>query len=241
MRNEYLFDAAVTLSCKEKSESDLKWFHSFDEYEPQLSEEHQSNMKKMFTRNKQQIIIVNIAFIFKRILIAILVILSLCMVACMFNKDIRNEVVKVIVTYYDKYFNVTYEKDDGDVTSEGSTSESAIESTASFRNMYPEYIPEGYLLINDLSGELWTKCIYIDSNGNSILYIQSLIDDSVNYEYDNENVEIRKYTIKGNEGLLIINRNENTISITWDDNNFAFSISGVLSEDEIIMMAESIS
>jgi hypothetical protein len=241
MNNEDLFDAAIKLACIEKSESDLKWFHSFDAFEPELSEEHKTDMKKMFTRDKQQIIMVNIAFVFKRILIAVMIILSLCMVACMFNKDIRNEVVRVVVTYYDKYFSVTYEKENSVTTSEESTSETEAESTASFRNMYPEYIPEGYSLINDLSGENYTNCIYIDINNNSLLYLQTIIDESSNFEYDNENVEMKKCDINGYDGILIINQKENSIAVTWNDEFYAYSITGVLSEEEVIKMAESVS
>ncbi|HZK21945.1 MAG TPA: DUF4367 domain-containing protein [Oscillospiraceae bacterium] len=101
----------------------------------------------------------------------------------------------------------------------------------------PAYIPNGYAKNYGEVSPLSYFCEYTDNNGNSFLFEQyELTNTQTNI--DTENAVVEKIYINGLEGVYF--GKKSICNILFSDGQYSFFISGTLSKEEIIRVAESI-
>lgn len=156
---------------------------------------------------------------------SIVVVFILCLFITVFSvKALREPFINFVVETYEKFTSIFVEKDTPDENIE-------------FKVMTPQYIPEGYVaeeLIND-------KTMYIRRYSHSddiyFIYTQNFYDE-LQAIIDTENIAYEKVQINSLEGICYENKGMNCL--VFNDGIYTFNLSGYVSKDEIIKIAESI-
>lgn len=98
----------------------------------------------------------------------------------------------------------------------------------------PTYMPDGFVLTETyLEGPL-NAVVY--SNGQNYIFINQM-DKSYNMQIDTENASTKIIHLHNSEGLLIVK--DGLTTITWNEGERLFEISGTINTDEIILIAEN--
>lgn len=103
--------------------------------------------------------------------------------------------------------------------------------------IFPSYIPEGYIIVDQINDKYENTIIYINEGNLEIYYSQKMSTQS-EFILDSEGAKIKKIMIESQEAYLIINKG--TIQLYWYDSFNIFSLIGNLDETELIKMATSI-
>lgn len=106
----------------------------------------------------------------------------------------------------------------------------------------PTYIPEGYAEFSRFDSDHVTSIDYQHKEGLMVFFLYSADPSAVNVYVEQEGVETKSVAINGNMGDLYLDHREGQAnSIVWtDEKGIIFVISGYLSADELISMAESV-
>lgn len=187
----------------------------FEERMEQLINSH-SKPHKRFLNTKPKKIILALAAVF---------ILFITMVFSV--TAIREPVVRFIVEMYERFSTVFFDKD-GETPEPPTTLEIIFE---------PSWLPDGYELNPDMSMEAEdSRDVFYIQDNNVLAYSQSVL--SIGLVIDTENTEAKIVLLNGREALLYHNKGLQTI--VWDDGQYAFSLTGSVSANEILRMAESL-
>ena len=139
----------------------------------------------------------------------------------------RVQVLNMLLKFEDKYVSVKLEEyDDSDIFN------------MYLNNVYaPTYIPDGYQIASFSNGTSVMGIDYINDEEKSITFM--VFNSSGSSNIDTENADlIQSIRINGIEGILV-KKNED-ITISWVNDNKAFTIYAQISEIEITKIAESI-
>ena len=96
------------------------------------------------------------------------------------------------------------------------------------------YIPEGFVL-NDTNET--SESITLIFTKEKLYFQASMESIDINFGIDTENATVEKLKINGCEAMYISNPNIN--AIIWHDNNYAYSIFGNITKNDIIKIAEN--
>ena len=139
----------------------------------------------------------------------------------------RVQVLNFLLTFESEYTSVRLGENEND--------ENII---AGFKNTYlPTYIPEGYRIYDKGNGGSFSLINYINNEDEYIRFY--VFTFGMEGNIDSENAEIIKtIKINGTEGIYILKNGK--ITISWSNEERLFIISAILSEKEIIKIAESV-
>ncbi|MBR6807946.1 MAG: DUF4367 domain-containing protein [Clostridia bacterium] len=174
----------------------------------------------------------------KTVKIAMLVLVcgaGLFFATAMSISPVRASFFGAIVTWYNEYFEVKYDK-----TPAEENEEITDNGTAEFVAKKPTYVPEGFDLVNEYSSYAMYFCDYLNSNTDYLSYSQY-----ENYEdgVDVDNSIIGRETLYLKDGAieaeLFIYENNKYILI-WKDRSLILILSEGLELDEVIKFAEGI-
>ncbi len=143
-------------------------------------------------------------------------------------KALREPIVEFISKTYRQFTEILFPQD---VLSDN------LESLSNIEPHWPSYIPLGYSLSSEEHFVLSAQRIYSDSNG-MILSIEQSYSDGQKIHIDTEQAICRDVMIGNIRGIYSEKDGERTLFFT--SNNQAYIISGIISETEIIRIAESI-
>lgn len=105
-------------------------------------------------------------------------------------------------------------------------------------------IPDRMNKVSDTFDELTNilRIVYEDKTGDYLEIVVLIIDKSISsyVSYDTENAEIEKINIGSNEATLITDSIEGTSALFWTEDMYSISISGYITRDEAIGIAESL-
>ena len=156
---------------------------------------------------------------------SIVAVFILCLFITIFSvKALREPFVHFIVETYEKFTSIFVEKE---------TTNDNIE----FKVMVPQYIPEGYVTEEPIITDLDVIYTYFNNDGLYFIYTQDLFD-KIQTTIDTEKTFYEKIQIDSLEGIYYENKGMNCL--VFNDGTYNFSISGYISKDEIIKIAESI-
>lgn len=183
------------------------------------------------------------------VLVAALLAVSLIFTACMCVPKVREAIWNVIVEWYDKYIDVSFEDEntaDPDVNDPSSdanmnkTPPSGIEKKA-----VATYLPEGYYISNNVSQTMVRYLFYCNDEGDrQFKLIQKVIDgsNSGSLKVDNENDTVIAVDINGFAGLLISYSDTPEIYyLAWQDEEYQYWLYGTFeSVSELIKIARGV-
>ena len=102
---------------------------------------------------------------------------------------------------------------------------------------YPTYIPQGYTFYKCTKSSEVSNLIYINSDKEFINF--SIITNSTNISMDTEKMTKAKLEINGQDAILYVKERISSLVINYED--YVILISGYLTKDDVIKIAESIS
>lgn len=96
------------------------------------------------------------------------------------------------------------------------------------------YVPKGYKLIKDAYYDAMGVIVYTNENGETLDLTYGLIDGDLHVDRENKELLILKG--KGKQDIYYLKGIENNSSITWcsEDEITMFSLSGHLSQEELL-------
>ena len=141
-------------------------------------------------------------------------------------KALREKVIEFFTEVFDTHTVVTFVDDKQDVPDE-----IALEPRK------PSYIPDGYVVEEEVETYAIYRIAYIDDNGARIVYNQRRSDNKV-MTLDTEGVEHRDITINTYSGVAYTNKGVNFVIFT--DEKYVYAISSTLDGEELIKIGESI-
>lgn len=190
------------------------------EFEHTFSPEFEASMKQLIGKqNKPYYKYINT--VGKRVA-GIAVIMLTCLIVALFSvKSLREPFIDFVVKTYEKFTSLFVDKED---------------DTTEFKVMLPQYIPEGYEIINQNDYGNSYVCEYI-CNNKTLIYTQESNSFS-KITVDTEKIIYNRAYINSLEGVYYENKKINCI--VFSDGTYSFSISGCLSKEELIKIAESI-
>ncbi len=192
------------------------------EFEHTFSSEFETSMQQLISKNNKPCY-KYINTVGKRVA-GIAVIMLTCLVVALFSvKSLREPFIDFVVKTYEKFTSLFVDKED---------------YTTEFKVMLPQYIPEGYELEEvPQTDEKAYMCRYVNNNGEIINYIQS-INGYYQITVDTEKTTHEKIFVNSIDAVYYTNKNKNCLVL--GNGTYTFSISGYISKEELIKIAESI-
>lgn len=141
-------------------------------------------------------------------------------------KALREKVIEFFAEVFGTHTVVTFVDDAEKVT------ENVV-----FENRAPSYIPAGYDLETEEHLNVSYRVTYINDNGERIVYRQRWKDSS-EMILDTENVQSCEITVGSCHGITYISKG--TTFITFADEEYVYTLSGVLSVETLMKISESI-
>lgn len=158
---------------------------------------------------------------------SIVVALLLGMTVATFSvKALREPVVRFITEVFETFTSVLFVDDESPA------------SDVEMETVTPAYIPEGYTVEREMSIANAYKVVYYNAKTDKRLNYTQRRDESGILIADTENTTYHSIVINGKEGIAY--ENKGSISIMFTDGTYTYSVSGVLSEEELLRMAETI-
>ena len=157
----------------------------------------------------------------------IVLILCISLFATVFSVEaLREPFVKFIVETYNKFTSIFIEEENIN-----------LDDDFRFEIITPEFIPDDFKSNSPSTTETGYMCMYIDSKGNYFVYTQDLYD-GWQTTIDTENITYEKLYINSLEAIYYENKGLNCI--VFSNDYYTFNISGYISKETIIQIAESI-
>lgn len=161
----------------------------------------------------------------KRVAVFFITLLIAFTAAVFSVKAIRDPLINYAEVFYNEYISVIY-------YSKADNLPSTIE-----KYYRPSYLPEGFSLFSVATTATDVRIIYRAQDGQEILFVQRVIDD-LHILIDTEDVGLEYIYINGRQGIFASKYSQN--KVTWDNNIYGFSISGIIDKNELIKAAESV-
>ena len=142
-------------------------------------------------------------------------------------KAIRVPVVNFFVNVYEKFSSIVFQSPESKKTY----------PTAIEQFYEPDYLPEGYTLLENQNLLVATQIIYSNSNGNELIFEQYVITSN-ELKVDTEGVEIEKITVDDNKALFYSNKGIH--NLVWTDGVYGYKITGEIDKEVMLKIARSI-
>lgn len=101
----------------------------------------------------------------------------------------------------------------------------------------PPYIPEGFVIVEQLCNEAINNIVYSNNNGREIFYSQMVAGSGISY-FDTEGAEVENNIVESRE-VFVITENE-MIQVYWTDGSYEFVIISNAEYDQIMDVVEKI-
>lgn len=188
-----------------------------------FSDAFETKMQKLLRKQKKAYYYM-INTVGKRAAIIILSVLIALSSVTFGVKAIRETVIEFITETYEKFTRIT-------VQSEDTPDEINIEP------IKPQYVPEGFEPVSENAYTTMYSVMYENAQKQSILYTQQ-VNEGVDFRANTEGVTYETIFINSLEGMIYEQNDEK--SLIFGTSNYFFIISGDISSDELIKMAESV-
>ena len=202
-------------------DEDLARFDEYNKIPHECSKSFERKINKLFHREKVLSSGRASLVLMKRVAICAIVGIMILLVSCAAVKPLREKIVNAVVEWYTEYVSVYFESN---------TSEPMLKRLT--------YVPEKYIIVQDISFEDYVFVRYEDDKGNLITFTCKPVGEDVTL-YDQERHTVEPVMIHGNSGVFFKGENESSI-ITWEVDGVTYTISGDLPKEELLKMAENI-
>lgn len=226
----FLSESDINILCevldeytKQASES-IVVPEEFEDYE--FSARFEKRMNRLIKRQKKSYYPL-INTVGKRVACYVLVVLVCAIVTVFSVKAWRKPFINFVVRSYEKFTSIFVDR------------EAVARTTADveFEIRLPQYIPEGYELIEKYICDNTVFLKYKNQNGIFITYKQRLFD-LWQLHINTESIEYEKINIASYEGVFYKNQEINTL--IFENGDFSYSIEGDVSKEELFKIALSV-
>ncbi|MCL2320991.1 MAG: DUF4367 domain-containing protein [Oscillospiraceae bacterium] len=188
--------------------------------------EFEIRMKKLINRELRKGYIIKTLKYARKVAAVFLIIITVLFGVLLINPEVRAVIVKTIVEWHDKFTSITF-----------NTEISKVQS----KKWVPEYLPDGFALNSEeIIGPI-TSIVYSSVNEDNIYFSFMPVSAGSNFSIDNENHNIIKSTINGNEAFFAEASSQNFDNgILWVANDYKFEIWSKLPINELVKIAQSI-
>jgi len=165
---------------------------------------------------------------FKKAALAMAVVLILMITTVFSVSALREPVIRFFVEVYEKFSHVFFHHKPEE------------QFPATLEVYYaPTWLPEGYKEDIDkaLDAIFFCEMIYANGDSDELVFKQYTITSSELY-IDTEDVQVHTVFVNGNEGIYFSNKEIQ--HLTWNDEQYGFSVSGPISEADLLRLAELI-
>ena len=142
------------------------------------------------------------------------------------------EAISSFITYiYKEFTSIVFQQ-----PSETSGPSSETNSTHDLSDRLPRVIPQGYKISDQLLLKDFTQITYTNEAGD-ILQLTRQDKRGLQMGIDTEGVTIEDVEIKGYKGIFYSNKGQN--NLVWEDNDYAYTLTGIITKQELIKLANS--
>ena len=163
----------------------------------------------------------------KRVAVIVMAILSISFAGALSIEAVRVDIYNAIIEWFDKNYRISFEE----------TPEVATDRILEYKE--PQ-LPKEYSRYEIKKDEI-NYVIEYESDSVLVVYSQKLLENYSSYR-SKENTLVEDIQVNGNAGVkeeyTIAGRT--TVSITWHDNTYAYSLSSNLPYEELLKIAETI-
>lgn len=103
-------------------------------------------------------------------------------------------------------------------------------------NFYPTYVPEGYIIEDYEVHDMFMHIVYTNGKDRSLIFGQSSMSTSI--QIDTEDAQVSHPMIDGVQGIMA--EEDGGVILVWHNNLFSYTLTGEISTEEALRMAESI-
>ena len=164
----------------------------------------------------------------RRRLLAILVAAALLLLAGCTAFVYRNKIGSFVENVFDEYVNVDLPDSDNN-------------SLTKIEHVYTlSYVPEGYVLIDQVADEVSVYYLYSNAQGNNLTYNQYPLGSSTSIGIHNGGEDAT--VIKHNNREIYVRNTKKGIKYVWVDDNYLFTIaiSQSIDDEELIKILDGI-
>ena len=171
----------------------------------------------------------------QRVAVCILAVVALSFAVLMTSSKVQAAVSETVVEWYDKYIivNLRY------LDKEDDNNDKSMFADVDVGELEIGYIPEGFFLLNSQESESLRFYTYENTDGK-IIVINISNSDENSSNLDNENTQYEEAEINGMKAFVVYSEDEHFGSIIWGDTSITVNLSGDLSKDELVLIAENI-
>ena len=197
---------------------------SEEEYEKiTFSPEFEKRMEKLL-KQEQTFYYYWFNTIGKRVASVILIVVIGLLTTTFSVKALRDPFLKFVVEVFEKFTDIFLDDEN-------------INDDFIFESVKPEYIPAGYVLQSEESKETFVRVEYQDERKNTIIYTQKK-NFGFGMTVNTENTTSEEIIINELNGFIY--KNMGMTKIVFANEQYVFSVSGAISTEELIKIAESV-
>lgn len=197
-----------------------------EEYDYQFSDKFQQKMQRLIKRERQKRKYGIPVQTWRRIAAMLAIVLAGLFATTMSVDAVREKVFDFIRTIYETYTSTHYYSQE--------------EIVGEFKPLYPAYVPEGYELMIEKTGEEYLIISYETEEKESIVIQQDQIYDGMEVQNDNEYIKEETCDIWGVTGSLSY-KEDGVIRISWEKDGCLYMASATdLTKEELMKVCESL-
>jgi hypothetical protein len=141
----------------------------------------------------------------------------------------RKEVFRFIIYIYEQFSSISFQQPMGP---SGSSTESGAKQGLAEKT--PSALPQGYHISEQLPLKGFNHIIYINESGDELIFTMQE-KSALNVGIDTEGTHIEEIETDGFKGLFYANKGQN--NLVWEDDRYAYFLTGKISKNELIKMA----
>jgi len=236
--NSEIFDEVLRIVVRDYHQKEIAEYNNITEEDKHIfSPEFEKKMKILFKRGKKfknDVKKYTAGFLQKSAII-VLIILSVSFISLFAVEAVREEIYKIITTFYEKYIQVGF----GDTNVQNLIADIPPEQIE--ETYLPSYVPDGYWEEKVSKSDNNVSAVYINNENQNIFYYQRLI--SAFTFIDGEDYIENDINISGMSGKIYEYNKHDEISyfiIIWRNNKYSYQVIGYVDREEMIKIAESV-
>jgi hypothetical protein len=136
----------------------------------------------------------------------------------------RNPVKDFVVQFFEKFSSADFDA-------------KKTFSPQDIKEFSPTWLPDGYRLESSEKNNDFSRQVYKNSAGEKLVFKQTLATGSIMFDTENGSKKVEKLKIGNCEAFFY--SSDKTSTLYWSDGICLFSLSGNISRDEMIKIAES--
>lgn len=190
----------------------------------QLSRRFLIRMDKLIGRNRRK------PRAWKKMLLVAAIIISILATAVSVYAY-REAIAAFFINVYEKYSEIIFP-----TTSETIDPSSATEPGNSLPDNLPSHIPSGYRETSRLTLIGLLQITYTNDAGHILLF-EKMEQGSQHIGINTEGVEVEEMTVNGHQAIYYSNLGQN--NLIWSDGAYIYTITGIITKEEIANLANS--